>query len=300
MSGSSPGGVPAEVVERLRAARGFVFDMDGTLVLADRRVDGVAPLPGAVELTRWLTARGVPSIVVTNGTTKTPDHYLGLLRAAGLDAVTGVLTPATSAASVLRSRGHERAVVVGHEGLATPLRDAGIECLEPVGRPHAGAVVVGWAPDCTMDMIEAACWAVLGGARLYSASMLPFYATTDGRTLGTSCAICSAVIGVTGCDVEVVGKPAPHVLRDAATRMGVAVDQLAVVGDDPGSEIVMARDAGALAVGVDTGVADPDAFEEVTPAQRPDLHVQGVGDLIALLDGGRPPRRAPRGDHPER
>ena len=273
-----------EAVDRLRAARGFVFDMDGTLVLGDKRVDAVAPLPGAVELARWLTDHTIPYVVVTNGTTKTPAHYRRLLRAAGFDAVTDVLTPATSAASVLRHHGHERAVVVGHEGLAGPLRDAGIACLEPIGRPRAEAVVVGWAPDATMDTIEAACWAVWGGARLYSASMLPFYATADGRQLGTSCAICSAVMGVTGCDVEVVGKPAPHVMADAAARVGAKVDELAVVGDDPEAEIVMAREAGALAVAVDTGVGDPDAYRDAAAQRRPHLHVPGVGDLLALLD----------------
>lgn len=287
MSRPAPDGVPAEVVERLRAARGFVFDMDGTLVLGDKRVDAVAPLPGAVELARWLTDRGIPYIVITNGTTKTPDHYLTLLRDAGFDAVAGVLTPATSAASVLRRDGHERAVVVGHAGLAAPLRDAGIECVEPVGRPRAGAVMVGWAPDCTMDTIEAVCHAVWDGAGLYSASMLPFYATTDGRQLGTSCAICSAVMGVTGCGVEVVGKPAPYALDDAADRLGVAVDELAVVGDDPEAEIVMARDAGALAVAVDTGVGEPDAYDAVDAERRPHLHVPGVGDLLAVLDDHR-------------
>ena len=34
-------------------ARGFVFDMDGTLVLGDRTNNGLRPLPGALEITRW-------------------------------------------------------------------------------------------------------------------------------------------------------------------------------------------------------------------------------------------------------
>ena len=36
---------------RLADARGFVFDLDGTLVLGDRRGHGLRPLPGAVETT---------------------------------------------------------------------------------------------------------------------------------------------------------------------------------------------------------------------------------------------------------
>jgi hypothetical protein len=47
-------GAPAEVLRRLRDARGFIFDMDGTLALGDRVNHGLAPLPGAVEILRLL------------------------------------------------------------------------------------------------------------------------------------------------------------------------------------------------------------------------------------------------------
>ena len=55
---------------RLRDARGFVFDMDGTLVLGDRQNHGLRPLPGAVEITSWAAGRGLPLVVFTNGTTR--------------------------------------------------------------------------------------------------------------------------------------------------------------------------------------------------------------------------------------
>ena len=57
---------------RLRDVRGFVFDMDGTLVLGDRHNHGLRPLPGAVEITGWAAGRGLPFVVFTNGTTRTP------------------------------------------------------------------------------------------------------------------------------------------------------------------------------------------------------------------------------------
>ena len=35
---------------KLAEVRGFVFDIDGTLALADKRLSGYQPLPGACEL----------------------------------------------------------------------------------------------------------------------------------------------------------------------------------------------------------------------------------------------------------
>jgi len=46
MSADASSPVAAGVLERLRNARGFVFDLDGTLVLGDKRNAGLQPLPG--------------------------------------------------------------------------------------------------------------------------------------------------------------------------------------------------------------------------------------------------------------
>ena len=67
-----PCGRAHDGTDRLRAARGFVLDMDGTLVLGDAGQRRLPPLPGAVELTALLADRGVPYVVFTNGSAKSP------------------------------------------------------------------------------------------------------------------------------------------------------------------------------------------------------------------------------------
>ena len=47
----------AIVQQRLRSARGFVFDIDGTLALADRQLNGYQPLPGALQTLSLLNER---------------------------------------------------------------------------------------------------------------------------------------------------------------------------------------------------------------------------------------------------
>src|SRR5262249_42674760 len=53
---------------RLRPVSGFMFDLDGTLVLSDRSLNGYQVLPGAIELLGELKKRDVPFVVLTNGT----------------------------------------------------------------------------------------------------------------------------------------------------------------------------------------------------------------------------------------
>jgi 4-nitrophenyl phosphatase len=276
--------VPRPVRERLRAARGFVFDLDGTLVLGDRHNRGLTPLPGALEITRWAARRQRPFVVFTNGTTKTPQELARTLRGIGFDLPDdAVMTPASSAVRVLTRRGHRRVLVLGGEGLTAPLAAVGLEAV-PAGepKPRADAVLVGWYPDFTLAALEAACHAVWEGAEVYSASQSMFFATAQGRAIGTSRAISAMLRSLTGCRVRLVGKPSLDALRSAAGRLGLRPAELAVVGDDPELEVPMAHRGGALAIAVLSGLGAAEAYDHLPPARRPHLQVRGVDELLSI------------------
>jgi len=283
----------ADVLRRLRDARGFIFDMDGTLALGDRVNHGLTPLPGAAEMLNWVRGRGLPYLVFTNGSNRTPAHFAQVLRDSGLDVPDEqMMTPASSAVVMFTKRGCKRVMVLGGEGLTGPLRDAGIEIVPPVEaaadtRPSeepAGvdAVFVGWFREFTMSHLEAACQAVWDGAALYSASETPYFAAAGGRALGTSRAITAMIRSITGCRLTVTGKPSPDALRAAAARLGVPAASLVVVGDDPLLEVPMAHRGRALAVAVQTGFAGPDAYDHLPLARQPHLHLRGIDELLAL------------------
>jgi 4-nitrophenyl phosphatase len=286
--------VSDEVAERLRSARGFIFDMDGTLVLGDRVNHGLRPLPGAIAMLEWARSRGRPYLVFTNGTNRTPAHFARVLRDEGLDVPDErMMTPASSAVVMFGRRGVKRVLVLGVSGLVEPLREAGIEIVRPGStpggpgpEPAVDAVFVGWFREFTMDHLEAACHAVWAGADLYSASETPFFASAGGRALGTSRAISAMIRSITGCSLTITGKPSLDALRAAATRLGVPARQLVVVGDDPLLEVPMAHRGGALAVAVDTGLGGPDAYDHLPPRRRPQLHLRGVDELLALCREG--------------
>jgi HAD superfamily hydrolase (TIGR01450 family) len=273
-------------VARLRNARGFVFDLDGTLVLGDRGGLGLRPLPGAVEITGWAARRGQPFVVFTNGTTRTPARLAATMREIGFALPDeAMMTPASSAVRVLGRRGHRRVMVLGGPGLTSPLAEAGFEVVPPAAGTAADAVLVGWFPEFTMPALEAACHAVWGGAELYSASQTPFFAVDGGRALGTSRAISAMIRSLTSCRLTVVGKPSLDALRSAAERLGLRPGELAVVGDDPALEVPMALRGRSLAVAVGTGLGGPGTYDDMPPSRRPHLQVRGVDELLMILSG---------------
>jgi NagD protein len=273
------------VLDRLRQVRGFLLDMDGTLVLGDRDNKGLKPLPGAQELVQALVDLDLPFRIFTNGTTRTPEQYAETLRQAGFPIPDdGMLTPAVSAAEVFRRRGHQRVMVLGGKGITEPLEAAGIETVPPIRGASCDAVMAGWyRQELSFDALEAAVFAVFDGARFYSASQSLFFATAEGKTLGTSRAISAVVRDITGCRVEVVGKPALQALRAGARSLGVRPDELAVVGDDPELEVPMAHKGGAMAIAVHTGIGHAQSFTGLPAEVRPHLDLADVGVLAGLL-----------------
>lgn len=272
-------------LDRLREVRGFVLDMDGTLVLGDRNNQGLNPLPGARDFVATLVDLELPFCVLTNGTTRTPEQYADALQRAGFPVpVERMLTPTSAAVELFVERGYRRVMVLGGKGITEPLEAVGIEALPPMRGTTCEAVMVGWyRQELTFDALEAAVFAVFDGAEFYSASQSLFFATAEGKSLGTSRAISAVVTDITGCDVTVVGKPSVAALRTAANRLGLAPSELAVVGDDPELEVPMAHRGGAFAVAVHTGIGHAESFRDLEPDLRPHLDLPDVGELGRLL-----------------
>lgn len=280
--------MPKELFE----AEGFVFDMDGTLVLGDKASAGQKALPGAVETLELLRERGVPYQIFTNGTARTPEWYANAMRATGLDVRDEeFITPSTAAAHYLKDKGAGRILVLGREPVWKPLADLGLDVVESPGDGGTyDAIYVGWFREFTFPDLEAATHAIWAGAKLTTASDVPFFAAAgaDKRGIGTSFAINAMLKALTGAEAHVLGKPSLDALQVAKSRMGLSPDaRIVVVGDDPQLEPKMANLGGAYSVGVTTGIYDEAAFaSREDPSERPALLLSGIDKLAALLREG--------------
>jgi len=238
-----------------------------------------------VELLAKIKARGIPVRVLTNGTAKPPAAYAASLRAAGFDLEDGeMMTPSTSVAAWLRGKGVGRVRVLGNAGTAAPLVDAGIEVVHGA-EPGAGieAVYTGWHREFTFHDLEAAVRDVWAGARPVTASHVPFFATQEGKGLGTSFPMNVVIRAWTGKRPKVLGKPSRECFFTALQLMGLprsAAADVVVVGDDPKLEMRMANAVGAISVGVATGLTGLAEMQALGPAERPALALASVAELL--------------------
>jgi HAD superfamily hydrolase (TIGR01450 family) len=266
--------------------KGLMLDLDGTLLLSNRSLDGYEVLPGAAELLTELARRAFPFVVLTNGSAYPPAEQAAKLRGVGLPVRDEcMLTPSSVAADLMLRAGVQRALVLGSAGVGQALRDVRIDTVHAGerGEREVQAVYVGWYPDCTMKAIEAACQAIWAGARLYVASDVPFFATKEGRTMGYSHAIVGAIRRVTRAPMILTGKPSLHALRFVARRLGLRRCDLGIVGDDPSVEIVMARRGGATSFAVTTGVMAREEWQRQTGLRRPEHVLRRLEDLLESI-----------------
>ncbi len=263
--------------------KGFMFDLDGTLLLSDRSLGGYEVLPGAIEVLSTLRERAIPYVVLTNGSAYPPAEQARRLRSIGLAVEDEqMLTPSSVAADLMHRAGISRSLILGSRGVGHALQESGIEIVFP-GEPRAAdvqAVYVGWHPECNMKDIEAACHAIWAGAKLYVASDVPFFATKQGRSMGYSYAILGAIRRMTKARGILTGKPSLHALRFVTKKLNVPVRDIGVVGDDPLVEILMARRGGATALGVVTGMTDSDAWAQQPRLQRPHRVLGQIRDIL--------------------
>jgi len=269
--------------------RGVMFDLDGTLLLSDRSLGSYELLPGAVEVLTELKARGIPFVILTNGSAYPPAEQAAKLRRTGLPVEDyQMLTPSSVTADHMQRHGIRRVLVLGSPGVGQALRDAGIETVhtgEP-GDTAVDAVYVGWHPDCGMKDIDSACHAIWAGARLYGASDVPFFATKQGRTIGYTFAMLAAIRRLTKAPVTITGKPSLHALRLVAKRLGVLPRNVVVVGDDPLVEAIMAGRGKATMLGVTTGFTTVEDWESQTGVRRAHRVLQNLGEVFEVLDDG--------------
>lgn len=271
---------------RLDDVRGFVFDADGTLVRRDRD-HALHAIPGAREVLATIRASGRPFAVFTNGTHVHPHAWASELRAAGL-AIDGeqVLTPVCSCIGYLHRRHRGQRVLLLAEGVARErMAAAGVPLVaDRNGRDEpADVVFVAHVAGADFAVFERAARAVVGGARLLTASYQPAYAGADGPIFSRGAMATAAIAKASDTRPTVVGKPSRAAVRAVVERLGIPSDQLAVIGDDVRMDIGLGVAGGSRTVLVRTGISGQFDVARVPERRRPDAVVDTVADVLAWL-----------------
>ncbi|HWH94388.1 MAG TPA: HAD hydrolase-like protein [Baekduia sp.] len=273
--------MPADGSLRLDDVRGFVFDVDGTLV--HRRPGGGAqPQPGAVEVLERIRGSGRPLVLFTNGSHVAAASIARGLRRDGLPVADDeVLTPIDSAISYLR-RTHPGARVMAFVTDAIRRRLVAADIALTTAE-DADVVLVAHVDAIDVEALERAARAIVRGARFLVGSYVPGYAGANGMIFSRGAMVAAAIAKVTSVRPKVVGKPSRPALAELDDHLGLPTKELAVIGDDLAMDIRLGRLGGSRTVLVRSGISASIDPARVPARHRPHAVVDGVADLIDHL-----------------
>jgi HAD superfamily hydrolase (TIGR01450 family) len=273
--------VLGEPAVRLDDVKGFVFDVDGSLV--HRRPDFRSePLPGAIEVIGAIRASGRPLVLFTNGSHLDPETFAARLREDGLPVHDDeLLTPIVSATTYVRRHLPDRPVMVfGSDEIKQRMERDGMPLIDT---DEAEAVFVAHVPQVDMDDLETAARAVMKGAPLLTANYGPGYWGSSGLIFSRGAMTAAAIAKVTEVEPIVVGKPSEVAVEATSERLGVPSEQHAVIGDDINMDIALGHLGGSRTILVRSGMSGSLDLNGVPAERRPDAVIDGVEELLPWL-----------------
>jgi len=268
---------------RLDEIRGFVFDIDGTLV--HRAGAEIRVIPGAIDVLERIRASGRPYAFFTNGSHMEPAAFARELRGAGLPVEDDqVLTPLCSVQTYLeRLRGDASLLPFVTDAARAYLEQVGVHLVAGANGTHVDAVFVAHTNSTDFEELERAARAVIAGARLLTGSYVSAYAGAHGPILSRGAMITAAIAKASGGRPVVVGKPSRAAVRELERRLGVPSGEIAVIGDDVRLDVALGLLGRSLTILVRSGISGTVDLERLPQKHRPHRSVETVAELLEWL-----------------
>ncbi|MDR2254542.1 MAG: HAD-IIA family hydrolase [Arthrobacter sp.] len=262
----------------------LLCDLDGVIYA------GPDAIPGAVEAIAAVQAAGIAVGFVTNNASRPVEAVAEHLRSLGINTdaehVFGsARAGARLAAADALSRGIARptAMVVGADTLRHEVAAAGFDLVAVGAQAHPDYVIQGFDPGLGWSDLAAAAFAIQRGARWVASNTDATIPRAEGVAPGNG-SLVDAVRRAVDVEPLVAGKPEPALMLLAAEALGATRPMM--VGDRLDTDVAGGNAAGFTSALVLTGVHTADDAADAPDAQRPDVIVAGLGDLLLPSEHG--------------
>lgn len=250
--------------------RGVVMDMDGVLWRGDQQ------LPGVEAFCQFLTQRGIPFVLASNNSSRSPADYVTKLAKMGVEGIVEqqIVTSGTTTVDYLLTHYAPGTAVhvLGGDGLKRIISAAGFTL-----RDHdVQVVVVGIDFDLTYEKLKRAALLIRAGADFIGTNDDVTFPAPEGLVPGAGSLI-AALKTATDRQPLIMGKPGAPMFEASLRVMGTQPAQTLMIGDRLNTDIAGAQAVGLKTALVLTGVTAPGDLEH--SATQPDTVYE---DLPAL------------------
>ncbi|HEP1429894.1 TPA: TIGR01457 family HAD-type hydrolase [Streptococcus pyogenes] len=230
--------------------KGYLIDLDGTIYQGKNRI------PAGERFTKRLQEKGIPYLLVTNNTTRTPEMVQSML-ANQFNVETGIETIYTATMATVdymndMNRG-KTAYVIGETGLKSAIAAAGyVEELE-----NPAYVVVGLDSQVTYEMLAIATLAIQKGA-LFIGTNPDLNIPTERGLMPGAGALNALLEAATRVKPVFIGKPNAIIMNKSLEVLGIQRSEAVMVGDNYLTDIMAGIQNDIATILVTTGFTRPE------------------------------------------
>ncbi|HFX5293370.1 TPA: TIGR01457 family HAD-type hydrolase [Streptococcus pyogenes] len=230
--------------------KGYLIDLDGTIYQGKNRISA------GERFIKRLQEKGIPYLLVTNNTTRTPEMVQSML-AKQFNVETGIETIYTATMATVdymndMNRG-KTAYVIGETGLKSAIAAAGyIEELE-----NPAYVVVGLDSQVTYEMLAIATLAIQKGA-LFIGTNPDLNIPTERGLMPGAGALNALLEAATRVKPVFIGKPNAIIMNKSLEVLGIQRSEAVMVGDNYLTDIMAGIQNDIATILVTTGFTRPE------------------------------------------
>lgn len=230
--------------------KGYLIDLDGTIYQGKKRI------PSGERFIKRLQEKGLPYLLVTNNTTRTPEMVQDML-SKQFNVETGIETIYTATMATVdymndMNRG-KTAYVIGETGLKSAIAAAGyVEELE-----NPAYVVVGLDSQVTYEMLAIATLAIQKGA-LFIGTNPDLNIPTERGLMPGAGALNALLEAATRVKPVFIGKPNAIIMNKSLEVLGIQRSEAVMVGDNYLTDIMAGIQNDIATILVTTGFTRPE------------------------------------------
>jgi len=221
-----------KVQDILSKVKCFILDLDGTIYLGGKLLDG------AIDFLQTLERNGIAFKFFTNNSSKNAKFYINKIHDMGYDAKDNAMLISNHVIirHLQETMPDKKVFLLGNEYLKGDFKDSNINLVEE----DPDVVVVGFDTTLVYENVSKACKFIRNGA-IFLGIHPDFNCPTEDGFIPDCGSICAMITASTGVWPEYFGKPTIHTLQYILTTTGFQEEEIAVVGDRLYTDIAIGK-----------------------------------------------------------
>jgi HAD superfamily hydrolase (TIGR01450 family) len=267
-----------ETLSLLHGKKMYVLDLDGTVYIENKLIDG------ALDFVRAVKQSGAEVLFLTNNSSLSTSDYVNKIKAFGFPVTEHLILTSGYAAGAYVKELYPAdcsVYVAGTEALRTELRMMGFTLCDESSQ-KVDCVLVGFDTELTYAKLRACCSFIERGARFIATNPDLVCPVANNRFIPDCGSICKMIQNATGVEPLFIGKPGRVMADIISKRFAVSHDKMVMIGDRLYTDIAFGINANMVSICVLTGETTSEMLIE--SPWKPDIVVSSIKFLNALWE----------------